>query len=185
MVARAAWALHSSLLARTRPESVMADIRAASGMPDVPRFSSMLRYLEACNPGVELESETLGETIFKLDTGAWTYEADFGLVRGARTSRAIVEEMRAAVARRNPSDNADQIFLTIEPADPLSTKREMAAGKEKDEGEDELMGRIGSRTCTIEITDDGWIETDTYNDGPVSALWPRTVTSSPLRLHLP
>ena len=165
----------------------MANVRAAAGMPDVPRFSSMLRYLEACQPGVELESMTLEETIFKLDTGTWTFETDYGLERGDRTSRQIVEAMRDAVARRNPGANVDQIFINIQPADPLVIKREVAEGEEEDEGEDdlELMGKAGSGTCTIEITDDGWIETDTYNDGPVSALWPRTVTSSPLRLHLP
>ena len=84
------------------------------GFPVVPRFSSLLTFLELCKPGAIIESSTLDARIVKTDKEGWIYEEE------ELSSRQIVTEIRFREREDDPSLSSaavDNMFACIEPLD--------------------------------------------------------------------
>ena len=67
------------------------------GFPVVPRFLSLLTFLELCKPGAIIESSTLDARIVKTDKEGWIYEEE------ELSSREIVTELRFCLREDEPS----------------------------------------------------------------------------------
>ena len=127
------------------------------GFPSVPRFSSLLEYLELCDVGCSLASATLLDTIAKNESGKWKMFDD-----GRELSaREIVQEMRFIIAEEEPKRNVDNIFIFIEPVDKVTIKREVA----DQDGSDVPEREAGIKLAEIDLTGEGWVETVTLDGG--------------------
>ena len=94
--------------------------RYPTDYPSVPRFSSFLTYLELCQPGCKINSEQLDAVISKAADGLWELpDEHHGL-----TALEVVEQMRFAISEDDPGCNLDSLFITVEPGDRMTIKKE-------------------------------------------------------------
>ena len=127
------------------------------GFPDVPRFSSLLNYLQLCSVGVELQSETLQAIIEKTAADEWRLQDDNSRVF---TALQVVIAMRSMIAVDEPQRNLDRLFIYIEPVDKIKIKKEMVA-----QGPEEIERGSGMKLAEIDLTGDEAIETATFDRG--------------------
>lgn len=129
-------------------------------LPEVPRFSSMINFLDLCQIGTRFFIDALDDYIF-LDNFGWMVE---GTADDTYTAYDIVEHIRHHIAKDDASINLDACYLHLVPADSLRIKKEIMAeaGEESDDG----PAATGMEVCTIDLTSDdaAWLETAT-NDG--------------------
>ena len=165
--------------ARSMAEAAVGTAAAGStpptiaGFPEVPRFSSMYNYLELCDVGASLVSDTLQDTIMKTAAHKWK------LLDDSRELSAleIVKEMRFVIAEDEPDRDLDRLFVFIAPADKVSIKREMAESEPE-----ELELEAGMKLAEIDLTGDVPIETATFDGGGVI---PQQVSSCVRRMFVP
>ena len=134
------------------------------GFPSVRRFSSLLDYLKLCECGVLINSTTLDCQLFKKADGTWDG------VDGSDplTSLELLNTLREYIAEDSPDIDLDKACIIIEPVDKLAVKKEVAdaADAALDAEPDE---QVAMKLCNIELTDDGWVETATFDGGPPTA----------------
>jgi hypothetical protein len=130
---------------------------STDGFPEVPRFSSLLNYLELCRVGVTINSHDLDATITKTAPDGWDIKDE----DRALTAVEIVEKMRFAISEDEPERNLNNTFIFMEPVDKITIKREIARECE-DEDEEPL---VGMRLADIDLTGEEPIETATFDGG--------------------
>lgn len=128
------------------------------GFPHVPRFSSLLNYLELCRVGVTIMADTLDAMLTKTSDQSWTLQDEDHEL----TAVEIVEKMRFAIGEDEPERNVDNVFILIEPVDKVAIKREVAAG---DESDHDSEAKVGMKLAEIDLTGDEPIETATFDGG--------------------
>ena len=99
------------------------------GFPELRQFSSLLTYLELCETGCSLVSDTLQDTIIKTAIGKWSFLED----NRELTALEVVEEMRFVIAEDEPERDLDRLFIFVQPVDKVSIKRELMEGGEEEE----------------------------------------------------
>mgnify|MGYP007078117184 CR=1 FL=1 len=140
----------------------------------MPRGSSLLNYLKLCDVGFKLNSDTLQDTIRKVDEDEWRLDDD---PSRELTSRQVVEEVRFNISEDEPDRDLDRVLIYIEPADKLKIKREIA-----EEELEEPEPCAGMKLAVIDITGDEPIETATFDGG---GSVPQEVSSpSAVRCHV-
>ena len=103
------------------------------GFPGVPRFSGLLDYLQLCQVGVSIRSDTLECILHKQSEDHWSgYDNEHPPI----TCRELVQEVRAVLREDEPGCDVDKVFVTMEPIDKVAIKREVVAAGEEDEDEE-------------------------------------------------
>ena len=163
------------------------------GFPGVPRFSGLLDYLQLCQVGVSIRSDTLECILHKQSEDHWSgYDNEHPPI----TCRELVQEVRAVLREDEPGCDVDKVFVTMEPIDKVAIKREVVAAGEEDEDEEkEEAGGTGTAkmvVCELDGEDgtEKWTE-----DGKVVAALAGDIEASrssqfqsyqlPLHLRLP
>ena len=139
-----------------------AEVAFVDGYPKVPRFSSMLQYLQLCKTGARLWCDMLDATVVKQDATMWEYDEEL------LDSRALVQEMRSCLKEDDEdltNANLNKLYLSIEPVDKVAIKREVAEATEEEEEE----GQGGRKLCIIDVTGERAVETETFDGGPSSS----------------
>jgi len=94
------------------------------GFPNVPRFSSLLRFLELCRAGATIHSDILDTVIVKTDTGQWIYNKE------RLSAQQIVTEFRLGLSEDDPAMTSavlDNTCACVEPMDALAIKKEVGS----------------------------------------------------------
>ena len=152
--------------------------RQRDGFPSVERFSSLLNYLELCDIGVFIKSDTLDCELFKNSSLEWVGYGDEPL-----SARGVVDAVCFCMKEDDPEVDFDTVHVLMRPVDPVAIKCEIAASNDE---EPDIQLEVSMTTAKFE-----WdAERDEFvavfdSDAPgASCLQPAGASDYALPLHL-
>ena len=149
-----------------------------SRIPVVPKHTAMIDFLDLCQPGACIQSDTLDCELMKSYVDkCWTLVE---LEERGLSSRDIVEKMREAITE-DGDGHPDYTLAIITPADPVAIKKEVADGGEEDDDEDVPAAMVLAK---FEEVNGEFVEVETFDGGGSSSKEHEDSSELAYMLHL-